>query len=46
MAEVRVGDRAPEFALPGVGGQEWSLADQRGRAHVVLLFYILDWTPG
>jgi peroxiredoxin len=46
VAEVRVGDRAPDFTLQGIGGREWRLADQRGRHHVVLLFYVLDWTPG
>jgi len=42
----RVGDRAPEIRLQGIGGQAWSLAEQRGHRHVVLLFYVLDWTPG
>lgn len=42
----RVGDRAPEIRLQGIGGRAWSLAEQRERHHVVLLFYVLDWTPG
>lgn len=49
MAEgpsVRIGEHAPEFKLQGVGGKEWSLGEQRGKRHVVLLFYVLDWTPG
>ena len=47
MSEMpRVGDVAPEFKLQGIGGKEWSLAEQRGKSHVVLLFYVLDWTPG
>lgn len=46
MAELTVGDAAPEFTLQGVGGKEWSLAEQKGKRHVVLLFYVLDWTPG
>jgi peroxiredoxin len=41
----KVGERAPDIQLQGIGGKEWSLAAQRGR-HVVLLFYVLDWTPG
>jgi len=48
MAEVpavKVGDPAPEVKLQGIGGKEWSLADQKGKK-VVLLFYVLDWTPG
>jgi peroxiredoxin len=46
MAELKVGDPAPEFRLQGIGGKEWSLADNRGARHTVLLFYVLDWTPG
>jgi peroxiredoxin len=46
MAEVTIGSPAPEFTLQGIGGKSWSLAEQRGRSHVVLLFYVLDWTPG
>jgi peroxiredoxin len=46
MAEVKVGDAAPEIKLQGIGGKEWSLGEQRGQQHVVLLFYVLDWTPG
>jgi peroxiredoxin len=42
----RVGDPAPDFTLQGIGGKEWSLGAERGRRHVVLLFYVLDWTPG
>jgi len=41
-----VGDRAPDFTLKSVGLKEVSLRDFRGRKHVVLLFYPLDWTPG
>ena len=46
MAEVRAGEHAPEFKLQGIGGKEWGLADKRGKKNVVLLFYVLDWTPG
>ena len=46
MSEMpRVGEMAPEIRLQGIGGKEWSLAEQRGKT-VVLLFYVLDWTPG
>jgi peroxiredoxin len=41
----KVGEPAPEIRLQGIGGKEWSLAAQRGHP-VVLLFYVLDWTPG
>ena len=41
---VGVGDRAPDFTLPGTGDREWSLAEFRGR-NVVLVFYPGDDTP-
>jgi peroxiredoxin len=43
---LSVGDPAPDITLQGIGGKEWSLADQKGKKNVVLLFYVLDWTPG
>jgi peroxiredoxin len=46
LPQPNVGDPAPEVKLQGIGGKEWSLAEQRGRSKVVLLFYVLDWTPG
>jgi peroxiredoxin len=33
---------APEFTLPATGGRSISLADFRGRAEVVLVFYCYD----
>jgi len=39
-----VGERAPDFTLPGTGGREYSLADYRGTP-VVLVFYPGDDTP-
>ena len=44
MAGPKVGDRAPEFTLPGIGGRDYALADYRGRP-VVLVFYPGDETP-
>lgn len=41
---LRVGDAAPDFALPDGDGREWRLSEQRGRV-VVLLFYPGDETP-
>jgi peroxiredoxin Q/BCP len=41
---VGVGDRAPDFTLPGTGGMEHSLSEYRGRP-VVLVFYPGDDTP-
>ena len=41
---VGVGDRAPEFTLPGTGGEKYSLADFRGNP-LVIVFYPGDDTP-
>ena len=47
MADVpKVGDPAPDVKLQGVGGKEWSLAEQKGKKNAIFLFYVLDWTPG
>ncbi len=50
LAELKAGDRAPEFRAQAIGGKygagrEVSLADFRGSA-VVLYFYPKDDTPG
>ena len=42
---VKVGERAPDFALPDANGREVRLAGFRGRP-VVLYFYPKDETPG
>jgi peroxiredoxin len=42
---TEVGQPAPDFTLPATGGREIRLANYRGRQHVVLAFYHLDWTP-
>jgi len=41
---ISVGDRAPDFTLPGTGGVTYSLADYAGKP-VVLVFYPGDDTP-
>ena len=44
MAKLTVGDKAPEFSLPGTGDKTYSLSDFRGKT-VVLVFYPGDNTP-
>jgi peroxiredoxin len=48
MSAPRVGDIAPDFELPGVNGERRTtlrLSDYRGRQNVILVFYVLDWSP-
>lgn len=41
---MNIGEKAPDFTLKDGDGRDWSLADQKGKA-VVLLFYPGDNTP-
>lgn len=43
---LRTGHAAPSFTLPDADMKSVSLADYRGRQHVVLYFYPRDDTPG
>jgi thioredoxin-dependent peroxiredoxin len=45
MAELKVGDAAPEFRLKADDGREISLTDQRGK-YAVLYFFPKALTPG
>lgn len=48
MAALKVGDRAPEFELAGVNADRrttFRLSDYCGKKNVVLVFYVLDWSP-
>ena len=45
MAELKEGDRAPDFSLADAGGRKVKLSDFAGRK-VVLYFYPKDDTPG
>ena len=42
---IEVGSEAPEFALSDQFGRKISLSQFRGRQHVMMLFYPLDFTP-
>lgn len=46
LAEVNVGDKAPDITLPSTMGGKVSLKDYLGKKNVVLEFYVLDFTPG
>jgi len=42
-----VGDEAPDFSLPGTpDGDAFSLASFRGNKHVLICFYVFDFSPG
>ena len=43
---LQVGDKAPDFALPGTTAEEIKLADYLGKKPVVLFFYIGAFTRG
>ncbi len=46
VSALQVGDKAPDFALPGTTADEIKLADYRGKKPVVLFFYIGAFTKG
>jgi peroxiredoxin len=43
--KVKTGDRAPEFTLPSVSGEQISLSRYLGKKNVVLSFVPAAWTP-
>lgn len=43
--KVHVGEKAPDFTLPSVSGQEVSLSQFRGKKNVVISFVPAAWTP-
>jgi len=43
---LKVGDRAPDFALPDQDGRVVKLSDFHGKKNVVLAFYVLAFTGG
>lgn len=44
-AELKVGDTAPDFTLPGTDGKTHKLSDYRGK-HVIVAWYPAAGTPG
>jgi len=45
VLKVKVGDRAPDFTLPVVGGEKVALSQYRGKKNVVISFVPAAWTP-
>ena len=45
-AGLKVGEKAPDFALNATNGKEVKLSDYRGKKSVVLAFYIKAFTGG
>jgi peroxiredoxin len=41
-----IGAPAPPFSFPASIGEQASLEDYRGKRHVLLAFYVLDFTGG
>ncbi len=45
VLKVKIGEPAPDFKLPAVGGGRISLSQYRGKKNVVLSFVPAAWTP-
>jgi peroxiredoxin len=43
MADINVGEKAPDFELPDHLGEPWSLSGHLGLGPVMLVFYRGDW---
>ncbi len=46
MADLKVGDMAPDFSARLPGGEDFRLSDLRGKSRLVLYFYPKDFTAG
>jgi peroxiredoxin len=44
--QLEVGQEAPDFILSSTIGEKIRLSDYRGKMHVLVAFYPLDFTPG
>jgi peroxiredoxin Q/BCP len=44
-AAIEVGDKAPDFDLISTKGGKFKLSDLAGKKHVVIQFYVIDFTP-
>jgi thioredoxin-dependent peroxiredoxin len=42
---LEVGDKAPDFELPSTTGEKVSLSQFKGKKHVLLQFYTLEFNP-
>ena len=45
LSPLKVGDTAPDFALPSLSGERVSLGSFRGKKNVVISFVPAAWTP-
>lgn len=45
-ADLKVGDAAPEFELPGTDGKTYRLSDYKGKQTVVLAWFPKAFTSG
>jgi len=45
-ADLKVGDAAPEFQLPGTDGKTYRLSDYKGKQAVVLAWFPKAFTSG
>jgi len=45
VLKVKVGDRAPDFTLPAVSGEQITLSQYAGKKNVVISFVPAAWTP-
>ncbi len=46
QVELKVGDAAPDFTLPGSDGKSYTLSDFKGKQHVVVAFFPKAFTGG